>query len=95
MNPAISIAPTPLAAIQASRRRNGLAMLGIHPGHAEGLSAGGGRGRGPLPSGSFSPRHVYTAASGASGPLRCGPYSPAPAITGQRIRAARAQRLQP
>jgi hypothetical protein len=36
MNLAISIAPTPLAAIQASRRRNGLAMLGIHSGHADG-----------------------------------------------------------
>jgi hypothetical protein len=35
MNLAINTAPTPLAAIQASRRRNGLAMLGIHPGHAD------------------------------------------------------------
>jgi hypothetical protein len=40
-----------------------------------------------MPRSCCSPRHVYTAASGVSGPLRCGPYSPAPAITGQRIRA--------
>jgi hypothetical protein len=36
MNLAINTAPTPLAAIQASRRRNALAMLGIHSGHADG-----------------------------------------------------------
>src|SRR3954447_8627982 len=36
MNRAINTAPAPLAAIQASRRRNGLVMLCIHSRHASG-----------------------------------------------------------